>query len=212
MTKISNLLSLVLSQVLERRYLQILLFAFSCLLAGCSTPYEFKGTAYDPAESAPEIAGLIGEQEPFLLSDLNGKTRILFFGYTFCPDICPLTLSDMREVIQSLGDDAERIAVVFVSVDPKRDTPEQLAAYVGSFHDSFVGVHIPLPQLDQVKKEYFIFSEKEYSTDDKDSQNYLITHTGWIYIIDQNGLLRVLHSTDSTPEEIAADVQYLIAN
>ncbi|MBV7336472.1 SCO family protein [Chloroflexi bacterium TSY] len=91
-----------------------------------------------------------------------------FFGYTFCPDICPLTLSDMREVMLTLGDDAEQVAVVFVSVDPERDTPEQLAAYVRAFHESFIGVHIPLTQLDHVKEEYFVFSEKEYPTDEKE--------------------------------------------
>ncbi|MBV7336471.1 hypothetical protein KFU94_51225 [Chloroflexi bacterium TSY] len=79
MMKTNNIVAFAFSQAIRRRYLQVLLFTSVCLLAGCGSVYEFKGTVYDPAEGAPEIAGFIGEQEPFLLSDLNGKTRILFF-------------------------------------------------------------------------------------------------------------------------------------
>ena len=196
------------------RYLlfSVCLLSFLLLLSACGGSYEFKGTLYDPVEAAPEIVGTIGEGQEFLLSSLQGKVVVIFFGYTFCPDICPLTLVEMNSAYETLGKAADDLAVVFISIDPERDSPEKLEAYVGAFNKNFYGVHISEQMLEQVKADYSVFAEKEFASGDANSQNYLMAHTGWIYVIDRAGKLRVLHSHDVSSEDLASDLAYLLEN
>jgi len=187
-----------------------LLLAVSLLMfAGCSS-YEYNGTVYDPPMPAAEVTGTNWDGSEFRMSDLQGKVALVFFGYTSCPDICPLTLANMTQVYTLLGDKAEDVAVVFISVDPDRDTPEQLAQYIPAFNNAFYGVYIPEPALDQTKQDYFVYAEKNYPKDSQSSLDYLIDHTGWIYAIDRKGDMRLVFEHDAPPDEIAADVEHLL--
>lgn len=116
---------------------------------------------------------------------------LLFFGYTFCSDVCPLTLAEMKAVVAELGEDAKNVAVVFVSTDPERDTPERLAPYMQAFDPSFYGVNVPLEALDAVKKDYGVYAEKRFLENSQSTTDYLIDHTGWTYLIDGVGNLRL---------------------
>jgi len=177
-------------------------------LAGCS--YEYNGTSYDPPMPAAEVTGTNWDGSEFHMSDLQGKVALVFFGYTSCPDICPFTLANMTQVYTLLGDKAEDVAVVFISVDPDRDTPEQLAQYIPAFNDAFYGVYIPEPALDQTKQDYFVYAEKNYPEDSQSSLDYLIDHTGWIYVIDRKGDMRLVFEHDASADQIAADVEHLL--
>lgn len=182
------------------------------LLAGCGGNYELKGTPYDPIVAAPEISGLVGNGEAFSLGDLKDKVKVVFFGYTFCPDVCPLTLANMRTVYDALSDaEKANTAFVLVSVDPERDTPERLATYVTSFSPDFVGVQVPLSNLEKVKADYGVFAQKNYVSQDTSAADYLVDHTAFIYIIDRSDNLREIFPSDYAADEIAADVKHLVA-
>lgn len=179
------------------------------VLAGCSRPHEFKGTAYNPVIPAPELRGIRADGAPFDLRDLRGQVVMLFFGYTSCPDICPLALADMKQVEQKLGAQANQTAVVFVSLDPERDTPERLNAYMDAFDPSFVGVSVPADRLEQIKKDFGAYSKKVEVDPGQSAAGYLIEHTGWTYVIDKKGDLRVVFATDVPIADRVEDVGYL---
>ncbi|MEZ4657631.1 MAG: SCO family protein [Caldilineaceae bacterium] len=145
------------------------------ILSGCWQTYEFKGTAYNPPEAAAEIQGELGNGQSFRLSDLKGNVVVIFFGYTNCPDICPLTLAEINKVYQQLGAEAAALKTVFVSIDPERDGPEKMEAYVHAFNPDFYGVYVPPDALKQVEADYYVFAKKEAVNGD----NYFMAHTGW---------------------------------
>ncbi len=178
-------------------------------LAGCSS-YEYNGTVYDPPMPADEVTGTNWDGNEFHMSDLQGKVALVFFGYTSCPDICPFTLANMTQVYTLLGDKAKDVAVVFISVDPDRDTPEKMADYIPAFNDAFYGVYIPEPALEQTKKDYFVYAEKNYPKDSQSSLDYLIDHTGWISVIDRKGDIRLVFPHDAPVDQIASDVEHLL--
>jgi protein SCO1/2 len=187
----------------------LLLLTVVLLVAGCGSP-AFNGTQYDPPRPAPELAGTNWDGSDFANEDLNGTVALVFFGYTFCPDICPMSLANMRQVYDALPDGQEEISVVFVSVDPERDTPDRLAQYIPAFHEDFYGVYVPEPALAAVKQGYGVYAEKNFPEDDESSIDYLVDHTGWIYVIDKKGNLRLAFSHTAPVEEIVPDVEQLL--
>jgi len=112
----------------------------------------FHGTLYDPALPAPEILLNRDNGSSFRLSEQRGDVVLLFFGYTSCPDVCPTTLSELRKVNTELGGNANQVKVVFVTVDPERDTPEQIQKYVSIFNPAFIGLSGSLEELEPVWK------------------------------------------------------------
>ncbi|MCB9152176.1 MAG: SCO family protein [Caldilineaceae bacterium] len=189
----------------------VALCCIALLFSGCGQSYEFKGTAYDPPEAAAEIQGEIGNGQSFRLSDLKGDVVVIFFGYTNCPDVCPLTLAEISKVYKQLGAETADLKTVFVSIDPERDGPEKLDAYVHAFNPGFYGVYVAPDALEQVKADYYVVADKE-ETGNPDDDNYFMAHTGWLYLIDRQGRLRVLHSAESSAEDLAADINYLLTN
>ncbi len=180
------------------------------VLAGCNRPHDFNGTAYNPVIPAPELRGVNADGSPFDLADLRGQVVMLFFGYTSCPDICPLALSDMKQVEAQLGAAAADTAVVFVSLDPERDTPERLGIFMNAFDPSFIGVSVPEAELEQIKKDFGVYGEKAIVDPSQSAAGYLIDHTGWTYVIDKQGNLRVIFGTDVPISARAEDVSYLV--
>ena len=109
------------------------------LLSGCQS-YEFKGTLYTDPQPAPDFELTAPNGERFRLSDHQGEIVLMFFGYTSCPDVCPMTLAEARRVIEGLGEDSDRVTFLFITVDPERDTPEVLGTYATAFHPAIVGL------------------------------------------------------------------------
>lgn len=122
--------------------------------------------------------------ETFTEADLQGTPTLMFFGYTFCPDVCPMTLAEATGWKEALGLGAEDLNIIFVTVDPERDTPEHLAAYLSNFGPDVIGLVGNQAQTDQIKRSYGVFSEK---TEVEGSTEYLVNHTASVFLIDDDG-------------------------
>lgn len=122
--------------------------------------------------------------EPFTQNDLVGTPTLMFFGYTFCPDVCPMTLAEATGWKQMLGLDEDELRIVFVTVDPERDTLENVATYLSNFGDDVIGLVGTPAQTDGIKRSYGVFSEK---VEDESSSEYLVNHTATLYMIDDKG-------------------------
>jgi protein SCO1/2 len=138
---------------------------------------------------------------PLALSDLRGAYTLLFFGYTHCPDFCPLTLSEFRQVRRLLGEAGASVQVLFVSVDGARDTPDVLAEYVNRFDPSFQAMQGDEVTLARISADYGLFYEVQRT--DPDSASYLVDHTTPSYLIDPEGRLVAVFSFSASPEAIA---------
>jgi len=141
------------------------------------------------------------------LSTFQNKIVILFFGYTNCPDMCPMTMHKLSLVMQRLGPQASRVQVLMATLDPVRDTPEILKQYVPAFHPSFLGLHGSESDIAAVALEFKLFYKKQ--TVDANGF-YTVDHMGPAYIFDTTGALRLFASDRHTPEMIAKDVQTLL--
>jgi protein SCO1/2 len=190
--------------------------AASCALA------LFALTACQPAPQPPsfqatDITGAAFARD-FKLTDHNGQVRTLadfrgkvvaiFFGYTHCPDVCPTTLSDFAMALQQLGPQAERVQVVFVTVDPQRDTPDLLKQFVPAFNPDFLGMYTDADSLKILANEYKVVYQKSSV---KAADDYLIDHSAGTYIYDPKGRLRLLMPYGSSPDVIAQDLKMLLA-
>nr|NDG09026.1 SCO family protein [Oxalobacteraceae bacterium] len=141
------------------------------------------------------------------LADYRGKVVALFFGFAQCPDICPTTLSDLAQVKKDLGADGDKFQVLFITVDPERDTQEVLAGFVPAFDSSFVALRGDKAEIDKVTKDFKVFAQKVAG---KDGGNYTIDHTAATYVYDTQGRLRLFVRHGQTLSLIA-DVKQLIA-
>lgn len=142
------------------------------------------------------------------LADFKGKAVAIFFGYTHCPDVCPTTLSDFARALEALGPLADRVQVIFVTVDPQRDTPELLKAFVPAFNPGFLGMYGDEATLKQLAKEYKVVYQK---TSVKGADDYLIDHSAGTYVYDPEGRLRLHVPYGSGPDAIAQDLKTLLA-
>jgi protein SCO1/2 len=169
---------------------------------------SFRGTLYDPALPAPGVELTQGNGSSFRLGEMRGRVVLLFFGYTSCPDVCPTTLSELRRVVDGLGADAARVQVVFVTVDPERDTPEKLGKYVAMFNPSFIGLGGPLEALETVWRDYGVYRAVQQMPNS--ATGYLVDHTARLYVIDPDGNLRLSFSYGAPIEDILHDVKLLL--
>ncbi len=142
---------------------------------------------------------------PVSLSDFRGKPVLIYFGYTFCPDVCPTTLNDLTDTMEALGKKADDIQVIMVSVDPERDTPEQLATYLKYFDPRFIGMTGTKEGIDAAATQFGVFYEAHEGTA---ATGYLVDHTSTVALVDEDGYLREIFSFDTPGEDIAADVAY----
>jgi protein SCO1/2 len=136
--------------------------------------------------------------KPRTIADFRGKLVFVFFGYTHCPDICPTTLSDMAGIMTSLGPDADKLQVLFITLDPERDTPEVMAGYVPAFHSGFLGLYGDRAATEKVARDFKIFQQRVPGPDGK---SYTIDHTAASYVFDTRGHLRlfVRHGQNGAP-------------
>lgn len=142
------------------------------------------------------------------LADFRGKVVAIFFGYTHCPDVCPTTLADFAAALKLLGPDAARVQVLFVTVDPERDTPAVLKAFVPAFNPEFLGLSGDAAATRRVAGEFKVVYQKSAGTTPDD---YLIDHSAGTFVFDPHGRIRLLVPYGSSPEAIAADLKTLLA-
>jgi protein SCO1/2 len=176
------------------------------VLSRCQT-YEFNGTQYDDGATAPEIELTNVKGGTYRLSENRGRIVLIYFGYTFCPDICPGTLAQARQMFDLLGEQAEMVEFLFVTVDPERDTPEVMSAYVSAFHPRIVGLTGSPDELVQVFDAYGIVAEKEPLPES--AVGYVMNHTTRVLLVDQAGRLRLSYPFGTIAEDMAEDIRHL---
>ena len=163
------------------------------LLASCSPDGpKFRSTDITGADFGKALSLTGHDGRPRTLADFRGKLVVLFFGFTHCPDICPTTLADMAGVMKALGADAARVQVLFVTVDPERDTAGLLAKYVPAFDASFLGLTGNPAAVQAAAKEFKIFYEKRPGGA---PGAYTVDHSGQSYVLDAQGRLRFAGTT-----------------
>lgn len=190
----------------------VLLFSLlvALLAAGCAGKYEYHGMIFDEPKPAAEIEGVNYDGTTFRLSDLQGQLTLVFFGYTHCPDVCPFTLVELADAYKQLGEETKDVNVVFVTVDPDRDTPEQLSQYVPTFNPDFYGVYVTGEALETVKSAYGVFAEKRPVEEGQNAANYFVDHTAGIYLIDRKGDMKALFKHDIPAEDLVPDLEHLL--
>ena len=187
----------------------ILATLLAAVLAACSGDApKFRGVDITGFDSGGEISlhGTDGAKRT--LADYRGKVVVLYFGYMNCPDVCPTTLAALRQAMMELGADADRVQVLFVTVDPERDTRALLEAYVKSFDPRFAGLTGSLEEITAVAKQFKIFFAKSPG---KEPGRYNVDHSAQAYLIDPAGRVRVFHKSDATPADFAQDIRTLLA-
>ena len=198
-----------------RRWLGLLMVGalLSAALVACGgggdgrpTATPLPGTLLDPPKEVGDFTLTDQDGQPFRLSDLRGKVALLFFGYTNCPDVCPTTLAELKRVKALLGDEAEQVAFVFVSVDGSRDTPERLSAYVRAFDPQFIGLTGDDAALRPISRDFGVFYQRvNYESD----VNYLVDHTASTFVVDQQGRLRLVFPYGTDPAAIVTRLRAL---
>lgn len=139
-------------------------------------------------------------------SPQKGKVSAVFFGYTQCPDVCPTTLGKMKLVMDGLGADADKVRVVFVSIDPERDTPALLKEYMAAFNPTFTGAYTDPEHTRQMAKQFQVVFEKVGT-----GPNYIVNHTANLYLLDENGRTTVSVPYEAKPETIVHDIKQMLA-
>lgn len=197
-----------ISEVNMLRKFCFLLFPLCFLLLSACRPYEFNGTEYPDPEPAADFTLEDTSGKSFRLSDQRGRIVLLFFGFTSCPDVCPTTLSEAARILEGLGDQAQQVRFAFVTVDPERDTQQRLGQYVARFHPDIVGLTGTPDELQAVYDAYGIYAQKVPLEDS--AAEYTMDHTARVFLVDQDGRLRLSYSFGTPVEEILQDVQYLL--
>lgn len=188
--------------------------ALASALLGCdqfgssSAGPQFKGVDITGAEYARTLSLPDQNGKPRTLDDFKGKVTVVFFGYTQCPDVCPTTMAELAQVKKALGKDGERVQGVFVTVDPERDTPDALKAYMASFDPSFVALRGTLEETKATAKEFKVFYAK---VPGKAEGSYTMDHTAGSYVLDPKGKVRLFVRYGAPAEALTDDLKSLLA-
>lgn len=185
-------------------------------LSACDAPVStgagaspaFRGVDITGAEYARSLSLTDQHGQTRTLAEFKGKVTLVFFGFTQCPDVCPATMAELAQVKTRLGADGNRVQGVFVTLDPERDTPELLKAYMAGFDPGFVALRGTLEQTAAAAKEFKVFHAKVPGTS---PDSYSIDHTAGSYVFDTQGKVRLFVRYGSGPEALAADLKVLLA-
>jgi protein SCO1/2 len=188
--------------------------ALACALLGAAGCDQMRA-ARTPFKSVDVTGAPMGDDlrltdhngKPRSLADFRGKVVVVNFGYTQCPDVCPTTLSDLSSAVKKLGADASRVQVLFVTVDPKRDTAELLKQYVPAFNADFIGMRGDEAATTRVTKAFRVFAQERAG---KTPQTYTVDHTAQSFVFDANGKLRLVMGYGMKPDDMAADLRILL--
>ena len=163
---------------------------------------DITGATYARNLSLPDQNG-----QPRNLADFKGKVVVVFFGYTQCPDVCPTTMVELAQVKKALGKDGDRLQGLFVSIDPERDTPAILKAYMTSFDPSFIALRGSVEQAQAAAKEFKVFFAK---VPGKTESSYTIDHTAGAYVFDTSGKVRLFERYGAGAQALTADIKALL--
>jgi protein SCO1/2 len=196
----------------RRRFLAGAVATLALALAGCKDLFApakspFHGVDVTGADMGADFQLKDHNGRERSLADFRGKTVAIFFGYTHCPDVCPTTLSDMANALQLLGPHAARVQVLFVTLDPKRDTPELLRQYVPAFNPSFLGLYGDAAATGRVTKDFKVYSAERAG---KEPGQYTLDHSAQTFVFDPQGRLRLMLPYGSPPAKIASDLKILL--
>lgn len=169
--------------------------------------YSYQGSLIEPPVQAANFTLKISDGGKFRLSDQKGHVVLIFFGYTNCPDVCPVMLSNFKQIKKQLGENAEEVEFVFITVDPDRDTEDILHAYIQNFDPGFLSLTGSQGELEEVWKSYGVYREK---IETGSAVGYLIDHTARIYAIDQFGNWRLTYPFGIEAEKIYQDLIHLL--
>ncbi len=193
------------------------LFVLTTVLTGvmfltACTDQPAKWSLYDVSGHLPDLKFSLqaAGNKTFTQEDLKGKTVLMFFGYASCPDICPTTMAQLSEVIAKLGDDAKDVCIIFISVDPHRDTPDMLQAYVDAFNKNAIGLTGNEDQIAALARNYRIAYQIEKPKAGDNPDIYDVTHSRGVFIFDNQGKARLLASDTEAVDLVTQDVRQLI--
>jgi len=191
-----------------RRSLWVLAALLLSLATGCapSAP-KFQATDISGINYGRELRLTDHNGKPRTLADFRGKVVVLFFGYTQCPDVCPTTLAELAEVNKRLGPDAARVQVLFVTIDPERDTADLLSKYVPAFDPSFLGLYGDAEATARTAKEFKILYQKQPGTA---PGSYTMDHSAGTYVFDPQGRLRLYVNNGRGPDVFEHDIRELL--
>jgi protein SCO1/2 len=177
-------------------------------LPGKQQQVAFQNTDVTGLDYAKGFALTDHTGKPRTLADFKGKVVVVFFGYTQCPDVCPTTMAEMASVMQKLGPLADQVQVLFITLDPERDTQQLLASYVPAFDKRFIGLRGTPEQTAKTAKEFKVFYAKVPGSD---PNSYTIDHTAGSYVFDRDGRLRLFIRHGQGPDPIVHDLRQLLS-
>lgn len=196
----------------------ILVFMVAVWLVGCGSAVQTRpdasyledlnGAVFDPPRSISNFTFASTTGEDFTLSDYSGEIILLYFGYRTCPDFCPTTFTELRQIYLSLGEPEERVKIVFVTVDPERDDLESLSLYTQAFNADFIGLRAEGESLQNLMDEFGVIAEKRQLADS--ALSYLIDHTASLFLIGPDGRLQVQYLYGTPYQDILEDVQRIL--
>lgn len=183
----------------------VLAAMLSLMFAGESS---FRGTLYaEPFPPAADFSLTKADGAKFRLSDQRGRIVLLFFGYTSCPDVCPTTLAEMKQVMDKLGDNGDDVQVVFISVDPDRDTSEKMQTYVEHFNPSFLGLSGSMQELEPIWQDYSITRE---TVEGDSAFGVIINHTARVFLVDPQGNMRLTFAYQTPVDDMVHDILLIL--
>ena len=200
---------------MRRRFL-IILVAASVLaaVAGAGAAYLVSASRYRPTieivgdRALPDFTLVDQHGREFTLSSVKGRAVLIYFGYTHCPDVCPLVMTKYKRLVETLGPDADRVALIFITVDPERDTQEVMGKYVGYYSDRIIGLTGPPEKVYEVMGKFNVYAAK---VPVEGGGDYLVDHYALVLGADRNHILRIAFTPDMDFQEYLNGVRYLLS-
>lgn len=186
--------------------------ALALLATACSAPfatntYVFKGLTLESPSSVPEFRLQNQHLQSVQVSDFRGSAVLLYFGFTNCPDECPLTMLKWDSLARELGPEADRVRFVMVTVDPERDTPARMKEFLGSYNPAFIGLTGSLEEIEEVTLSFQAFFRKVAGASDSD---YLVSHSTLVHVLDPKGRMVLVFPPEMAAREMAADLRHIL--
>lgn len=205
-----HLFRMPLNAIIKRAIMGLMALSIVFLTA-CSDPTQ-KWSLYDVSGHLPDLKfSLSGEgNKTITQQNLKDKTVLMFFGYASCPDICPTTMAQLTEVLENLGDDAKDVRIIFVSVDPHRDSPDVLQAYVNAFNKNAIGLTGNEKQIAALARRYRVAYQIEKPKPGDDAKIYDVTHSRGVFIFDKTGRARLLAPDTEKVDVVTQDLRQLL--
>ena len=182
----------------------IIIFAAKYL---SSNYYTYQGSLIDPPVQAVDFTLLDQNSQPFRLSEQKGKINLIFFGYTNCQDVCPVTLAQFKKIKDDLKQDSQNVQFIFITVDPDRDNPSRIKSYLANFDPTFIGLTEDTASLEQVWKDYGVYQSIQATSGTDD---IVVDHTTRIFLVDSQGNWRLTYPFSVETSNIVNDIHHLI--